>query len=267
MDKSSTQSTLAQLVAMGFEDVQVQEAIRICGDNADRAIEYLLSSPGSIDNASSASYSDSTTLIVGPISQYSIEHGRSACTCIALCGAMNFLHDPSCLSSAFLQQMVLDGVSVYHQLAHLTKVEHMSAEEVLAHQLPTLIPLQLHPKGIQQGVLSSDETHLLGLRTMLQGCHNRSPSDQWTVALMTKVPETIIICLPPLSSLSKQFWLIDSHPRHVLQAENAYAKSHTTLENLIQSLQIIFPVTELGPDVPDMMTMMYNSFDLYLLWC
>ena len=267
MDDLCRQSALTQLVSMGFEEAQVKDAICICGDNADHVIEYLLSSPSSINNASSASPSDSTSLIVGPISQYSVEHGRSACTCIALCGAIHFLQDPNSLSPAFLQQMVLDGVAAYQQLTYSTEIEHMSAEEVLDQKCPVFLPLQQLPEGIKQGVLSSDETHPLGLKTMLQGCHEQSPANQWTVVLMTKVPETILICLPPSSSLSKQFWVVDSHPQHALQAENAFAKSHITLEDLIQTLQIIFPVTDLGPDVPDMTTMMYNSFDLYLLRC
>jgi hypothetical protein len=36
---------------------------------------------------------------------------------------------------------------------------------------------------------------------------------------------------------------------------------------LVQSLEAIYPVTELGSDVPEMMQMMYNSFDVYpLTW-
>jgi hypothetical protein len=34
---------------------------------------------------------------------------------------------------------------------------------------------------------------------------------------------------------------------------------------LIRSLEILFPPTELGSDIPEMMAAMYNSFDLYRL--
>jgi len=249
-----------ELVAMGFERAQVEHAIQSCGGNADLAVEYLLNGGGCGVHESGISGS----LVVGPISQYSVENGRSACTCISLAGATLFLNDPSSVTPAFLQQMVLNGVSAYQQLSPSTNnVEHVSAEEVIAQNLPAF-PLQLLPDGIRQGVLSSNRQHPLGLGAMLQGCHERSPENQWTAVLITKVPETIVICLPPSSS-SGQFWLIDSHPRPQLPAESAYAKSHSTIEDLVQTLQVIFPVTDLGPDIPEMMTMMYNSFDLYLL--
>jgi hypothetical protein len=60
--------------------------------------------------------------------------------------------------------------------------------------------------------------------------------------------------------------LIDSHPRAAhLGADGSYAKPHPNLVSLLQSLQAIFPPTELGPDIPEMMAMMYNSFDMYPL--
>ena len=45
----------------------------------------------------------------------------------------------------------------------------------------------------------------------------------------------------------------------------AYAKLHDNLNDLIDTIQIIFPPTALDPDIPEMMAMMYNSFDLYPL--
>jgi hypothetical protein len=267
--------TMNQLVAMGFELSEAQRAIEACDGNADRAVEYLLtgsgggglsSSDGSDAASGSVPFSASAlsipgTLISGPISQYNVEHGRSACTCIALTGATNFLNDPSSLSPEFLQHMVQDGVTAYLQICQTTNVEHMSAEEVLAQKI---FPLKLLPDGMQQGIVSNDDDHPLGLKAMLLGCVGRSPANQWTAVVITKTPETVVVLLPPPG---EKFWLLDSHPRPQLNAGHAYAKAHSTLEELVQTLQVIFPVTDLGPDIPDMMVMMYNSFDLYLLWC
>lgn len=278
-DENKMDDTINQLVSMGFEISEAQVAIKACDGNVERAVEYLLNGPAggglsssngrngtseSVPLSASAMSSAPGTFISGPISQYNVEHGRSACTCIALTGATNFLNDPSSLSPDFLQRMVQDGVTTYRQIVQTSNAEHMSAEEVL---LQDIFPLKLLPDGIQQGIVSNDDVHPLGLKTMLQGCVGRSSQakNQWTAVVITKTPETVVVMLPPPGE--KLFWLLDSHPRPQLHAEHAYAKAHTSLEELDETLKVIFPFADLGPDVPDMMAMMYNAFDLYLLGC
>jgi hypothetical protein len=98
--------------------------------------------------------------------------------------------------------------------------------------------------------------------------------------------ETVLVCLPPLSSKTtngdtttsttsssssssrddNSFILIDSHPRpqQFPGATEAYARLHSSLQSLIaSSLQVLFPYTDLGSDVPELMAAMYNQFDLY----
>jgi hypothetical protein len=240
----------ANLIAMGFDPDTVQKALRVCGGNAERAIELLLS--GAPVEEPPAAPSESA-LTQADISQYSVENGRSACTCIALTGAALYLQEgdtSTTLTADLLRNMVTKGVNTYQGIARSSPgVEHMSAEEVLQQNNPDF-PLQILG-GVRQGITSHDINHPMGMKALLQGCEGAR------VVVITKTPETVVVCLD-------QFALVDSHPRPPL-AMNAYAKIHTNLNDLVQSLASIFPPTDLGPDIPEMMAMMYNSFDLYPL--
>ena len=98
--------------------------------------------------------------------------------------------------------------------------------------------------------------------------------------LLTKSPETVLLCLPSSDYEhdttndsnsgvveKQQYWLIDSHPRPYLLpgVETSYAKPHNSFDSLTQSLRDMFPFTDLGPDIPPMMSDMYNMFDMYAL--
>lgn len=246
------EDSAANLIAMGFEADKVEQALTICAGNTERAVELLLGGgPLVVDpGASTMANPGATSFIQADISQYSVDSGRSACTCIALTGATMHLREPE-VSREMLRNMVLQGVSAYQQMSRA--VEHMSAEEVLNQQSPHF-PLQILG-GVRQGILSNDTDHPMGLKLLLQACQGEGAQ----VVLITKTPETVVVGLSP------QFVLIDSHPRPQLGAENAYAKTHSSLDDLVMCLQAIFPPTELGPDIPEMMAMMYNSFDLYPL--
>ena len=295
------EADVAQLTAMGFGENQVHEALTVCNGNVEAAINYLLNVPSderppSIHSSTMSADEPSTTMAsakaVGGLltcgrSQYSLDQGRSACTCIALTAATKFLQDPN-LSAEFLESMLTEGIANYHQLmrqssSSASSIEHLSAEEVLQQpNAHSMFPLQILPGGIRQGLLSNDFYHPMGLKALLEGIRSEQPLDQWMAILITKTPETVLLCFPPPTGRSggtttaaaattataittSAFWLIDSHPRPQLGVESAYAKLHPTLDALWMSLQAIFPCTELGPDIPEMMAMMYNSFDLYPL--
>jgi UBA/TS-N domain len=236
-----------ELRAMGFDPDLVQQAWTACDGNKELAIEVLLT--GGDPSENHARHELSSELIQCDISQYSIENGRSACTCIALAGATLYLDNQE-ISSELVRDMVIQGAEFYKQIAKSESgVEHMSAEEVLAQDV---FPLRVIG-GVRQGILSLDSNHRLGLMALL-----RTAKDEGArVVLITKTPETVVVCLD-------QFVLLDSHPRPPM-ASSAYAKMHENLEDLVQTLQHIFPPTELDPDIPEMMAMMYNSFDLYPL--
>lgn len=308
---------VVQLTSMGFPVSQVREALTITNGNIEQAVNYLLGGGGGVETTGStfspppASAAPAAAHVGGgerkraakneidsnrmaakaggilraPISQYSVEQGRSACTCIALTAANMFLHDPT-VTPEFLERMILDGVANYRRFCQISNVEHLSAEEVLQQPLSKqLFSMKSIDGSIRQGLLSDDNHHPLGLLSLLEGIRHEfaqsqqenttttdddgssslASSSQWMVVLMTKTPETVLLCFPPDAVSPSSYWLIDSHPRPQLGVETAYAKIHPDLNGLWMSLQAIFPAVELGPDVPEMMVMMYNSFDLYPL--
>mmetsp|Transcript_38435 Transcript_38435/g.44786 ORF Transcript_38435/g.44786 Transcript_38435/m.44786 type:complete len:319 (+) Transcript_38435:79-1035(+) len=298
-DKSS--SMMQSLRSMGFDSSSnCLRAIQQSGGNLDVAIDMLLNNTGganeSGNTASMGNEGKSRRIVQCPISQYDIPQGKSACTCIALRAAQQFLvastsasgnDDPytsGLISPDFLQRILLEGVDLYKSLqsnATDTSVEHMSAEEVLGR--PSTNSLRLSTiGGVRQGILGREG---LSLFSVLKECHVRtndgehgSSSNNWVAVVLTKTPETVVVLLPPMTSSNNSgamenndskhsFILIDSHPRPGISL-NCYAAFHSSLEDLVkESLEQIFPVNNsLDPnDVGEMMVMMYNSFDAYPL--
>jgi hypothetical protein len=277
-----------QLMAMGFPSLLATEALQITGGNLELAINHLLSdgdTSATVGNSSmiaapaeppsirgtSEMVAKASGVLKGSTSQYNFPDGRSACTCIALTGARMFLQDPN-LTPELLDRMVAEGVQNYHRLSNTTSVEHLSAEEVLQKDtgVPRMFPLET-VGGIRQGILSHEMHHPLGMQALLEGIRyemeqrGEDQKNQWTCILVTKTPETIFICFPPDSVRPSSYWLVDSHPRPQLGIDTSYAKIHPSLDALLMSLQVIFLPTDLGSDIPEMMAMMYNSFDLYPL--
>jgi hypothetical protein len=284
------EDAVAMLTAMGFEASQATEALTVCGGNIEQAANYLLTggvvSQGNNNNnnnargAESSDHSSSQTqsrMVHSSMSQYTVNQGKSACTCMSLVAAEKFLQnsktaDPvQAVSSELLQDIVTSGVAAYQRLQSSSaesSVEHLSAEEVLAAGAFPALSLQ---GGIRQGILSHDDANNpQGLLQQLTDCRSATG---WTCVLITKTPETVLVCLPPSStnaagstSSAEHFLLLDSHPRpQQFGAEGSYARIHDSMPGLVQSLSTIFPITDLGPDIPEMMAIMYNSFDLYPL--
>jgi hypothetical protein len=276
------EDAVAMLTAMGFEASQATEALTICGGNIEQAANYLLTggvaSQGNSKNAPGAESDHSSSesrMVHSTMSQYTVVQGKSACTCMSLVAAENFLQntDPvQAVCPEFLQDIVTSGVAAYQRLQSSSagsSVEHLSAEEVLAAKAFPALSLQ---GGIRQGILSHDDANNpQGLLPQLTDCRSATG---WTCVLITKTPETVLVCLPPSSSnaaagaatTTEYFLLLDSHPRpQQFGAEGSYARIHDSMQGLVQSLSSIFPITDLGPDIPEMMAIMYNSFDLYPL--
>jgi hypothetical protein len=272
---SSYEEGKGMLVGMGFDPEAASQALGECGGNLEQAANLLLTGGGgsstaiynnSNDGAGPGGVRDSTEvrMIHCPLSQYSMANGRSACTCIALTAAERFLRQAAqgdcTVTPAFLQEAIVSGVQTYSNLnsAQSQSMEHMAAEDVLR---TGAFGLALDGGTVQQGMLTVEG---LNLRALLPA--GQSPTN-WTCALVTKPPETVVCCIPPANqSSSASFLLVDSHPRQAqFQAEGAYVRSHGSMEALIRSLETLFPPTELGSDIPEMMAAMYNSFDLYRL--
>ena len=283
----------AKLVSMGFQKSSSQRAIMESGGNLEVAVNSLLSL-GTVDDTQceekQRAVPDSSghargrgieTTIQCELSQYNVPDGRSACTCIALNAAQDFLLSVSTISTSslsssakskciiqekfspeFLQNMILSGVSVYNQVKSSHEgLEHLSAEEVLnTVSFPSLVL-----KGsIRQGVLSRNDD--LGLMSQLRACREEGDCMKWTAVIISKTPETVCVCIPPTMPKLLPYILIDSHPRpNQLHINGSYMKFHDTIEDLVNTLYLLFPCTDLGPGVSDVMAMMYNSFDLYAL--
>ncbi|CAB9503769.1 expressed unknown protein [Seminavis robusta] len=278
---SSSDQNVSMLMEMGFESSRAEEALRVCDGNMERAVEFLFSGGTSGGAATMASSTGgggvgSSEDVVASLSQYSVDNGRSACTCIALTAARNFLQNPSAaIQAQFLVDAIQQGVSNYQQLCNNNSsggVEHKSAEEVLQAAASStntnpFAQLKMTAGGIRQGILSNTNTRSdMGLYTLLSACRQEAPSDAWLAVLITKTPETVLAILPPPSTQPQKYLVIDSHPRPgVVQGNGAYARIMSTLDDLVAHLSTILPATELGPDIPEMMAMMYNSFDLYPL--
>ena len=274
MSRGNHDEAMSQLIAMGFDANQARESLNAHNGNLEFAVNHLLMGAGggysnhdppvSYVQFHSSSSGDNASTVVGPISQYSIDNGRSACTCIALTAASMFFTTLD-VTPDLLHNMILQGIQTYEQISnHDATVEHLSAEEVLQSH-SSLFPLK--SLGVRQGMLTNDDqsNHPLSLLVLLQSIEKERPDhDSWLVVLMTKTPETVLLCLPPKNSHGT-FWLLDSHPRPQFRLDSAYAKPHSSLEELVSSLKQIFVATDLGPDISEMMAMMYNSFDLYPL--
>lgn len=168
----------------------------------------------------------------------------------------------------------------------------MSAEDVLkaaAAGNNMFGNLTLTPGGIRQGILTaasrpsgSTSSSGLGLADLLRSCQQEGvlPAGQssWMAVVITKTPETVVVLLPSTQSQSSQssssqssslpYIIIDSHPRPgvVESGGGAYARMFLNgFDDLVAHLTTILPATELGPDIPEMMAVLYNSFDLYPL--
>ena len=275
-----------ELISMGFDPEQCQAALQRTGGNLEQAVNLLLTSPGGIVSSeappqasSVAGDSDSVRMVHATLSQYAVDNGRSACTCIALKAAGEILTQltPSPISSnsssapapsvAFtdivtpdlLKMSILGGVEIYNNMKLIdASVEHKSAEEVLTLGA---FPLLRQEGPVMQGMLSNDANAGLGLNSLVSASQDET---KWTCVVITKPPETVLVVLSPSTAATPIFALVDSHPRpQQFGAEQGYARIHSTLSGLILSLNTIFPCTDLGPDIPELIAAMYNQFDLY----
>lgn len=260
MDNDSIQ----MMVSMGFSENDARAALRKYPGDVNRAINSLFEAPSHTE----ADDSGTNNMVLSEISQYSFPNGKSACTYIALSGALIGLPQlarnegvSNVINSDFLTQSVLNGVNSYEN--NKSDIEHASAEELLQSKSSFKESLKLLGH-VRQGVISheNDQTQMqMGLGAILRECRLDTSSDQskWLAIIMTKSPETVLIFIPPVS-VEQPYILVDSHPRPH-SSNQAYATFCQSLESLVNEIEKIFSFTDLGPDVSDLMKMMYNSFD------
>jgi len=268
------------LMSMGFSRDQSSQALIECGGHVENAINLLLSGIGSNNDIQQHHHNDNSSSVQAvhsDISQYSDSLGRSACTMIALTMAYEYLSNAnnnnpqSIISSTFLSDSIQEGIQIYNSIRNNANgVEHTSVEELISACLAQdessaaksiIKSLQLFDSSPRQGILSNQSDNPLGIGAVLSQCQTDAIDDSYIALVITKSPETILVLLPPVSS-STSYILLDSHPRPP-NCTGSYALLHPSLSSLVESIKKIFPVTDLGDGVSEMMTMMYNSFDVY----
>eukprot|EP00571_Detonula_confervacea_P002001 CAMPEP_0172322940 /NCGR_PEP_ID=MMETSP1058-20130122/47369_1 /TAXON_ID=83371 /ORGANISM="Detonula confervacea, Strain CCMP 353" /LENGTH=314 /DNA_ID=CAMNT_0013038813 /DNA_START=69 /DNA_END=1013 /DNA_ORIENTATION=+ len=291
---ANNDENVAMLMSMGFDRDQAAQALSDCG-SLERAIDSLLSGSVVGGGVNSNQYDDVTNAaaqsngderaVHSEMSQYSDSLGRSACTSIALTMACNLLNmatinPEGVIDSSFLSNSILEGIKMYNDLSSSNSngVEHSSIEELLSacHSADSnnstakqiISSLKQFNFSPRQGILSNSSDNPMGLEAVLSQCQaDATDSESYIAVVITKPPETVLVLLPPRGHSSSTYILLDSHPRPQQLSPHhpsgSYALFHSTLSSLVASIKQIFPVTELGSDVPEMMAMMYNSFDVY----
>jgi hypothetical protein len=93
--------------------------------------------------------------------------------------------------------------------------------------------------------IPSDLNHGHGLRKLLATCRNEQEGTQWQIVILeititpSPIPirDCVTICLPPKGTLNK-FWCLDIQPRPCFRAPpGAYARAHTNMMQLVESLE------------------------------
>lgn len=199
------------------------------------------------------------------------------------------------VDSALLTTSINEGIQLYSNLIANNNsnggAEHSSVEDLLNacstlgnndNNNNIISKLKMLPNSPRQGILSSNNDHhnnMMSLEALLAQCQMDAATvtekQAYIAVVITKPPETILVILPnnntasttTTSTNTNKYILIDSHPRPQQLSPHyptgSYALFHPTLSSLVSSLKELFPVTELGDGVPDLMQMMYNSFDVY----
>ena len=278
---SSEDENISTLVAMGFTCEKSKEALSASNGSLERAADILLSGgpilpaetnhPPARSARDTASAQSQARLVHSGLSQYSDPSGKSACTSIALTLAVNFLNDGEhSVTAEYLDRSVREGIQMYSDL-HATSgaSEHSSVEELMAAvnlsavHSEKLAPLTMLGGSPRQGLLSNARDNPMGLGAVLSQCQRVAAHvNSYVAAVITKPPETILVLLPPRGQSGLPYILVDSHPRPNL-SQGSYALLNSDFDGLLESCRKIFSPTELGPDVPELMAMMYNSFEVY----
>lgn len=201
------------------------------------------------------------------------------------------------IDSALLTTSINEGIQLYSNLIANNNsnggAEHSSVEDLLNacstlgnndNNNNIISKLKMLPNSPRQGILSSNNdqhNNMMGLEALLAQCQMDAATavteqQPYIAVVITKPPETILVILPnnntaststTISTNTNKYILIDSHPRPQQLSPHyptgSYALFHPTLSSLVSSLKELFPVTELGDGVPELMQMMYNSFDVY----
>eukprot|EP00752_Nemacystus_decipiens_P007723 g6905.t1 len=248
-------ATLEQIVGMGFSEDAAKAALEAHG-------------VGALDALLGVTSEASPQVISAPISQYDVENGRSACTCICLEAALHILRGYADGVGAGTPESIMNyinvGVSNYEAVAAAgtLSVEHTSVAEILASVARYRDALQpASTQGTHQGLLGSASSIASVIREIGS---LRQDKNKPVAVVITKPPETVVCFLPPegnpaIASAPSSWLLFDSHPRPQLGLTGASVRSFGGQDALIEALNDTFPPFDLGAE-DSVMASMYNIF-------
>lgn len=87
--------------------------------------------------------------------------------------------------------------------------------------------------------MADDLQHPMGIRKQLASCRNEQPAGWQLIILEIPSFDAICIALPPKGTKNK-FWYFDFYARSCFRVPGAYARVHSTLLQLAESLEAIF---------------------------
>lgn len=156
------------------------------------------------------------------------------CACIA---ASKFLSG-GIVTAEFLNEIMGGGIELFRKSdSPIWDVAHVLHKYGKATLNIEAIMEEGEPKD---GVHMANDLHqLVGFRKLIAACRNQQPAG-WQV-LILEIPnfESICIALPPKGTKNK-FWYLDFYPRSCFRVSGAYARVHSTLLQLEESLEAIF---------------------------
>lgn len=152
------------------------------------------------------------------------------CTCMA---ASKFLNG-GVMTSEGLNTMLQGGTELYRKTSGNSEY---SIDKVLKKFGKSHLQITGEDEPTDGVFMEHDLKHDTGLRKLLAQCRIEQQTG-WGVILMETKNDSFCICLPPKGSKNK-FWYFDFVPRPIFRVPGAYARVHSSLLSLEESLESI----------------------------
>mmetsp|Transcript_91458 Transcript_91458/g.136926 ORF Transcript_91458/g.136926 Transcript_91458/m.136926 type:complete len:393 (+) Transcript_91458:26-1204(+) len=174
------------------------------------------------------------------------------CACVA---AARFLTG-GVVTSSFLNSILGGGVELFRKG---DGDQTMTVAKVMEKYGKTHLGIEALMDGVTEpknGIfVDHDLKNEAGVRKLLTDCRNEQ-REGWLVIIMELEFDSFLICLPPKGSKNK-FWYIDFSPRAQFRVPGAYARVHSNLLQMQESLESIFRTLTKSRNVD------FESFILY----
>jgi hypothetical protein len=155
------------------------------------------------------------------------------CTCVA---ARNFL-DGGVVNALYLDSILERGLELFQQAGRKTDY---NVEKVMMKFGKTQSLGLIAPKTKVGLFQPHDLQNERGLRNLLIKVRNEQPVG-WEVSILEVDDYSFCLCMPPKGTANK-FWIIDLRARSEFKTKGAYARVHTSLLQLEESLEYIMKV-------------------------